>query len=567
MNTRTSAPSPRTRESTSASHTRQLVASSRLLRVFLDASPFACLVLSEDGGVVMASRSAVELLERSESQLRAAPLGLYVERGACLGVAADPERRFDVRTSTVEVEDALFRLVTLFERSAANVDDVTLETLLRTSRAREEQLSHLASHDPLTGVLNRRGLELEALSEAGRARRSGGALAAILIDCDDFKRVNADLGQSGGDRALREMAMRMEGSLRPTDRIGRIGGDEFLVLLPDTRLAEAGRVAERMRAEIATLEFVGSHGTVGLTVSVGVVALPDDVTALERVVALAEGPLRQSKALGKNHVFVLSGLGAFGASNSGGASQSPGFSGLCVFARPVVRLRDRLRVAWKLDAYEDSGRLNGGVDPNDSTRTLGGSEGLDLERLRLCLAHFAEQPDGCERRVRMAPRSLLDRRSRDLVIGLLGANAGQPLCIECSEQQFVGDPGEFVTARLALRDAGVRMALIDVGVGRAALEALVVLAPDIAELSANLVRGAVDDVVRERSLARVARLAVALDCELNAAGVDDEHSLNCARTAGAVCATGALWDVALPASHGSSDGWRRSSRSPIRATS
>lgn len=550
-----------------ATHTRQLVASSRLLRAFLDASPFACLVLSEDGGVVLASRKAALLLRSTETQLRSAPLGLYVERGACLSTAADPDRRLDVQTATVEVEDALFRLVTLFERGATPVDHVALESLLRTSRAREEQLSHLASHDPLTGVLNRRGLELEALSETARARRSGATLAAILIDCDDFKRVNAKLGQSGGDRALREMAIRMEGTLRPADRIGRIGGDEFLVLLPDTRLAEAGRVAERMREEMASLEFATSDGPLALTVSVGVVALPDEASSLERVVSLAEIPLRRSKALGKNHVFATPDVGDVLARVADDAAQSPRSSPLRVAARPVVRVEDRRTVAWKLDALEECGCDGGSITPSNPPRACSSSEANDLERLRLCLERRAEVVGECEGRVRLSPATLVDRRSRELVIGLLAANAGQPVCIEFSEQQLVGDPGDLVAGRLALREVGARMSLVEVGGGRAALEALIVLAPDAAELGASLARRAVVDAVGERALGRLARLVRALDCELNSAGVDDEHILNCVRSAGVQHATGAMWDVALPASSAPNGGWPRSSRLPAQATS
>lgn len=566
MNTR-SAQRVEPRESVGGTHTRQFVASSRLLRAFLDASPFANLVLSEDGAVVMASRKATLLLKCTETQLRAAPLGLYVERSACFSTAADPERRFDVRTSTVEVEDALFRLVTLFERAVAPPDNVTLETLLRTSRAREEQLSHLASHDPLTGVLNRRGLELEALSEAARSRRSGATLAAVLIDCDDFKRVNAKLGQSGGDRALREMALRMEDTVRPTDRIGRIGGDEFLVLLPDTRLAEAVRVAERMRAEIATLEFASAGGNVALTVSVGVVVLPDDVTSLERVVALADGPLRLSKSLGKNHVFVGPDVERVESRAGEAAVRSANSARISVVVHPVVRLSDRRTVARKLDAGGEFSRSYGAAGSLAASGELRASGEFDLERLRLCLEHVAGTPEGGEWRVRLSPTTLADRRSRELVLELLAAQAGHRACIECSEQQLVGDPGELLGARVTLREAGVRLALIDVGVGRAALEALVVLAPDVVELSASLVRSAVDDLVRERALGRMARVVRALDCELNVAGVDNEHVLTSARTAGVNYVTGAMWDIALPASGAAVDGSPRSSSAPSQATS
>ena len=114
------------------------------------------------------------------------------------------------------------------------------------------RLEELVITDPLTEALNRRGIQRALGQELDRMTRSGESLVAILIDCDDFKTINDGLGFAVGDALLTALTKSLRSGLRSGDHLGRVGGDEFLVLLPDTSVAEGTVVAEKLRQRIKT---------------------------------------------------------------------------------------------------------------------------------------------------------------------------------------------------------------------------------------------------------------------------------------------------------------------------
>jgi diguanylate cyclase (GGDEF)-like protein len=162
-------------------------------------------------------------------------------------------------------------------------------------RLAEERVA--SGTDALTGLLNRRGLYRAFDVEVERARRYGHPLAAILFDLDHFKEVNDHFGHAAGDRLLRAMAQEVRRALRPTDLLGRWGGEEFVVLLPETALQSAVDVAERLRYLVAGLPWE----TGSLTASFGVA----ECTATDNLGALlrrADRALYEAKRLGRNRV-------------------------------------------------------------------------------------------------------------------------------------------------------------------------------------------------------------------------------------------------------------------------
>ena len=166
----------------------------------------------------------------------------------------------------------------------------------RTSVESEKNLASLVQLDPLTELLNRRGLQDALSRELDRSARDGsGPLVALLIDLDDFKLVNLRLGYGVADNVLREVARVLRSSGRSTDHAARIGGDEFLVLLPGSSPDEGVRVAERIRRGISELVFSSVSEEVHVTASVGVVHVPPRSVSLDDLVALADTVLRKSK--------------------------------------------------------------------------------------------------------------------------------------------------------------------------------------------------------------------------------------------------------------------------------
>jgi diguanylate cyclase (GGDEF)-like protein len=161
-------------------------------------------------------------------------------------------------------------------------------------RAARRQLEHVARIDPLTELYNRRGIG-ELLGRI--AQRDVGNTVALLIDLDDFKAINETRGLSGGDEVLRDVADLLRANARPTDIVGRLGGDEFMVILPGAD-KEAGRiVAERMRRAI---EYQG------VTASFGLARVDPTASTVDDVVLKTQMLLKNSKSDGKNRVAISS---------------------------------------------------------------------------------------------------------------------------------------------------------------------------------------------------------------------------------------------------------------------
>jgi diguanylate cyclase (GGDEF)-like protein len=180
-----------------------------------------------------------------------------------------------------------------------------LATSLRRSREMERQLERIAITDALTGLPNRRALDLTLEVEMQRSRREQRELAVLMIDIDHFKRVNDTHGHAMGDVVLVEVAHRVQrAACRPADFVCRYGGEEFVVVLPETPSAGAELVAERIRAGVAANAIV-THGlAIEITVSVGIAVQRADDGPGE-LIARSDTALYTAKRAGRNRVARL----------------------------------------------------------------------------------------------------------------------------------------------------------------------------------------------------------------------------------------------------------------------
>jgi diguanylate cyclase len=178
----------------------------------------------------------------------------------------------------------------------------SLKGQLAAERARAVALHELASTDPLTGIANRRGAEEVLGASLARVARYGAELSVALLDLDRFKARNDTHGHAAGDRALREIVAVLHEDLRVTDTLGRWGGDELVVVAPETSPAELAQLAERWRQRIAELGLAAGRDAV-VTTSVGVTgAIARD--SLDTVLQRADRALYAAKAAGGDHVVV-----------------------------------------------------------------------------------------------------------------------------------------------------------------------------------------------------------------------------------------------------------------------
>jgi diguanylate cyclase (GGDEF)-like protein len=175
--------------------------------------------------------------------------------------------------------------------------------LLDLALQRYADLEELAYRDELTELPNRRGASRQLEVLVSRARRHSQQLAVLLVDADRFKDVNDAFGHAAGDVVLREVAHRLRERVRREDAVGRWGGEEFVIALPETTLDGAVAVAESLREAVAaTVIHAGDDADLHVTVSIGVAAWTGE--ELDDLVALADSALYAAKAAGRDRVVV-----------------------------------------------------------------------------------------------------------------------------------------------------------------------------------------------------------------------------------------------------------------------
>ncbi len=202
-----------------------------------------------------------------------------------------------------------------YARSFRKAEVVLLDALARplasalANSVRIAEAERLSQTDDLTKLHNARYLRQFLLNEIRRARRYGSSVAALFLDLDDFKRINDVHGHLVGSHVLMEMAGVILSSIRDTDAVARYGGDEFVIVLPDTGTELAGSVAERIRGKIARYEFNGGRRLkLQLTASFGVAAFPEHASSPQQLIAFADSAMYEAKAAQKNCIRFATGL-------------------------------------------------------------------------------------------------------------------------------------------------------------------------------------------------------------------------------------------------------------------
>ena len=170
--------------------------------------------------------------------------------------------------------------------------------------AQSRELRKISITDPLTGLLNRRYFQERLTEEVDRASRHGHPLALIMMDIDHFKLYNDTNGHPAGDKALVLLGRVLRASIRAIDVVSRFGGEEFAIILPETRKREALEIGERIRKEVESLYFPGEETQPGgrLTVSMGVAGYPEDARDIKALIQKADRALYVAKARGRNRI-------------------------------------------------------------------------------------------------------------------------------------------------------------------------------------------------------------------------------------------------------------------------
>ncbi len=201
----------------------------------------------------------------------------------------------------------LFAVLIAYSIYRVNMESVKQERdrLEREVAARTEEIKRLSNTDPLTGLYSRRYLEEQMGVEFKRAIRYNHNLSMLLVDLDHFKKINDTLGHLAGDKVLSEVGRRLGKAIRETDFIGRYGGEEFVVILPETKASDAIQIAEKMRELVAERPVFFEGRPIKVTASIGVAELNSGMTNYEEVFEGADKALYLSKEGGRNRTTLF----------------------------------------------------------------------------------------------------------------------------------------------------------------------------------------------------------------------------------------------------------------------
>ena len=406
-------------------------------------------------------------------------------------------------------------------------------------------LERLTLIDPLTELLNRRGLQ-QAISREIQHLRLGLTPAAVLVvDLDDFKAINASLGHAVGDVVLKEMGRRLRSSVRAIDYVGRVGGDEFMLILPETEAAEVTRIAERIRLTLATTVLQHSTGTVTLTASIASLFLTTDMPAVDQLLARAHMLLLRAKKEGKNRVIFLA--SEFDDTDKRLRAQSDMCTNLTrgrhlvTLKQPIYKLDDESPIGYEfLSRYSD-----GVVELPDNFFRLCSERSLLTLVDHMCLKKAVEAanllPPYARFHLNIFPTTLLGIPVEHLLAIFPRPLPREQFCLEISEQQIIGDPSYLVAIVDELRAAGIMIAIDDVGYGSSCLESLVLLKPDMIKIDKRCVIGIAGDPHRIENLIRYTGIARTLGCTVVAEGIETAHDLAVVRNLGIEYGQGYFW--------------------------
>ncbi|CAA6604376.1 putative Diguanylate cyclase (GGDEF) domain-containing protein [Rhodospirillaceae bacterium LM-1] len=229
---------------------------------------------------------------------------LAASHGPILEALDKAVRQYETESETAirHLRQILLALVGVMLATLSAEAIFVFRPLFRKLEIAQSKLLDAARTDPLTGCWNRRFLMDAALREAARKRRTGATLSVMMLDIDHFKKINDSYGHAVGDDALLVLVNAILPSIRASDLLGRLGGEEFAILLPETALDQACQVAEKLRENIAAAQINGGETVFSMTVSIGVADMLPEEDDFLLVLERADKALYAAKKNGRNRV-------------------------------------------------------------------------------------------------------------------------------------------------------------------------------------------------------------------------------------------------------------------------
>jgi diguanylate cyclase (GGDEF)-like protein/PAS domain S-box-containing protein len=415
------------------------------------------------------------------------------------------------------------------------------------SRGLTRQISYQAAHDALTGLVNRREFERRLQEAVEGTRRGDGNHVLCYLDLDRFKAINDTSGHQAGDSLLRDIAKLVRGGVRDSDTVGRLGGDEFGLLLMGCPLDKARQIADDVCRKVADHRFVWRDRIFNVGASIGLVEISKEAASIEEVLAAADSACYQAKRQG-NHVTVYSARDELAARQSGeihwlqllqSALKEHRFELYCQpivaaygdgDAGPAMEVLVRLRneagehvsPADFLQAAERY-RLMGLIDRQIVQTAL---DGLGRGAITL--------PANRSIGINISGQTLADAQFLEFVVECFDATGANPaqVCFEIAESAVIANMEHARRFIGVLHGMGCRFALDNFGSGLGSFSNLKFLAVDFLKIDGSFMRNLARDSVNQAMVTAMIKLARTLNFKVIAEQVEDSASVDAARAIG-----------------------------------
>jgi len=509
---------------------------------FLAANPAMARMLGYDDASRLAGMRFGDVIA---SEHAAAVVAESAERAARLENIELP-----VRCKDGPLVDTILNARTVYGRQGRVLYREGILTDITDLKRQEARLLHLATHDPLTGLHNRREFNEILERHLAHARRYATQGALLWMDLDGFKEINDGLGHKAGDELLASLAHRMRATVRESDVLARLGGDEFAVLYPNVDCDQAQIAASRLLDAIRKHQAVVEGRPLRTTASIGIVLFPEHGTAAGELLMKADMAMYRAKEEGRNRTTLYSPEHEHPEHPESRIDwlrrirDALEHDGFVLYAQPILDLRtdEIVRYEILLRLRDRSGKI---IPPGaflDVAEQFGLSSEIDRWVLRRTMESLtnARLSGRVSFAVNLSPRSLSDRALLAMISGTPGLSVIGPvrLVMEITETAAIYNIHVAKDFLRALRAEGCEVALDDFGMGFSSFYQLKNLDIDYLKIDGSFIRNLSRDPVDQHLVLAMVHLAKSLGKRTIAEFVEDAQTLTMLREIGVDCAQG-----------------------------
>ena len=367
----------------------------------------------------------------------------------------------------------------------------------------------------------------------------------LLLDLDNFKQINDSHGHGVGDAILVDVAQKIHQTVRQTDCIARVGGDEFMVLLLDSREGDAVKVADKIRIAVAQSCAGGTNGdAVNTTCSIGIVPLGDKPATIDGLLQNLHLSLQLSKSEGKNRIAYQGDQVTIDLNDPEAIFDFKkilaGGDKFYAASQPIFDLRNMKKVGFELLSRLDYE----GYSSPDTFFPFARNANLlgivDYACLKTCLNALKDVPVSRMIYINMFPSTLTEIPVERLLQDFESAGKRISFCLEINEQQILGDLAYLIPSVMKLKSEGIMIALDDYGFGHSSIEALILLEPDIVKIDRKIINGISKDTRKFNSLKRLLKVIESCKASVIAEGIESQEDFEVLRNLGVTYGQGFL---------------------------